>query len=140
MDGSFTDYSNNLILNSFYGGSVFNPPQTLYFGLSTVLLQKNSNGLTPKEPDDKYYTRIAIANNVTNFPPALAGQKTCNATLIWPEPKKEWGTIKSVFIADASGIRGGNLIDFYNLPTPITVNSGDPSVYVPGGAFQKIFT
>lgn len=140
MDGSFTDYANNLVLNAIYGGSGFTPPTTLYIGLSTSLLQKTSTGTSPTEPNDLYYTRVAVTNNYNNFPSASVGQKTCTATITWPTPRKDWGTIKSVFIADASGIRGGNVWDYYNLTTPLTVNSGDPALYIPSGVFQKVFT
>lgn len=140
MDGSFTDYANNLVLNAIYGGSGFTPPTTLYIGLSTSLLQKTSVGTSPVEPNDLYYTRVAVTNNYNNFPPASAGQKSSTPTITWPVPRKDWGVIKSVFVADASGIRGGNVWDFYNLTNPMTINSGDPAVYIASGTFQKIFT
>lgn len=140
MDGSFTDYVNNQVLNAYFGGTTITPPATLYFGLSTRTLQKNSVGATPTEPNDLYYTRVAITNNSTNFPNASAGIKTCFANINWPAPRKDWGNIKAVFIADASGIAGGNLLEYYNLTTQITVNSGDIPLVIASGAFQKVFT
>ena len=140
MDGSFTDYVNNQVLNAYFGGSGFVAPSSLYFGLSTRTLQKTHVGNSPTEPNDLYYTRVLVNQNYNNFPAASAGIKGCTATITWPAPRKDWGTIKSVFIADASGIGGGNLLSYYNLTTPMVVSSGDPACYIASGAFQQIFT
>lgn len=140
MDGSFTNVVINNILRLYYNGSGITPPTTLYFGLATNYLTKSSIGTSPQEPNDVFYKRVAMTPNTTDFTYPANGILSNNISITWPTPKKDWGTIKSVFVADASGIAGGNLINFYNLTSTKVVSSGDTPLTFPSGSFNIIFS
>lgn len=142
MNGGFSNYAINRMLDCWMGGSGLTPPTTGYFGLSTSVLTKASVGSSPAEPNDLYYTRVGLTNNNTSFMPTnntTPGFKSNGVAINWNTPRKDWGTIKAVFMADNSGIGGGNIIAFYNFDTPKTVSSGDPFLYIPSGNLQQVF-
>lgn len=129
MAGFFTDYTNNKVLDLIFSTTAYTPPATLYIGLS--LFTANKNGVIA-EPSGGAYSRVSLANNATNFPAASAGTKS-NATLItFPAPTADWGTIYSLFVADAP--TGGNVLALADLTTPKSVTNGSTAAKVAVGA------
>jgi hypothetical protein len=129
MSGFFTDYVNNKVLDLFLGAVPYTPPSTLYFGLSQNLANK---GGSVAEPTAGGYARVALANNTTNLPPALGGTKGNAVAIQFPSPTANWGTITTVFIADAS--TGGNILAMADLTASKTISSGNaaPTIAVSG--------
>jgi len=122
MPGFLTDLVNNKVLDCFFGGVPITPPQTLYLGLS---LTKAYKGGYTSEPTGGSYSRVSISNDLNHFPTASAGTKSNATTITFSSPTAAWGSILSVFIADAS--TGGNILAMADLPSPRTINSGDPA-------------
>jgi hypothetical protein len=122
MPGFLTDLVNNKVLDCFFGGVAITPPTTLYVGLS---LTKSYKGGYISEPTGGAYSRIAVTNNLTQFLAASAGTKSNAAALTFSAPSAGWGSILSVFIADA--LSGGNVLAMADLPAPRTINGGDPA-------------
>ena len=129
MPGFLTDYSNNKTLDLFFGASAFTPPATLYFGLSQTASSKSG---TVSEPAGGGYARVAVANNLTGFPAASGGTKSNAAVVTFPAPSAAWGTVASVFIADA--VSGGNVLAAADLTTPKTISSGASAPTIAVGA------
>lgn len=121
MANSLTNYSENLILNSIFGGTTLTPPATLYFGLSTTSIQEDGTGIT--EPVANGYTRVAVANNSTSFNVSTTSTKTNKIEVAYPSATGNWGTIVDFFISDAAS--GGNIICYGTLNVSKTVTSGD---------------
>lgn len=63
---ALTNYTDGKILDQIFGGTAWSPPATLYFGLSTTTIYADGTGIT--EPSGGLYARVAVTNNVTNFP------------------------------------------------------------------------
>jgi hypothetical protein len=126
MPGFLTERVNNQVLDCFFGGTPIAPPPCLYVGLSLDRAYKGGYSLEPRGTAG--YRRIPIPNDRYHFPPATSGWK-CNASEIaFPVPTAWWGTILSVFVADAP--EGGNVLAMADLPTPRKIDGGDPAPFV----------
>ena len=122
MPGFLTDHVNNKVLDCFFGGSAITPPATLYIGLS---LAKSYKGGYVTEPAGGSYARVDVPNNLSHFLAASAGTKSNATAISFPSPMAAWGTILSVFIADAPS--GGNVLAMADLPVPRSIKVGDPA-------------
>ena len=129
MAGFFTDYSNNKVLDLFFGAVPFTPPTTLYVGLAQNTA--NKRGLTT-EPSGGGYFRVAVSNSRTNFPAANFGAKSNTALIAFPVPTADWGTVQSLFLADSPS--GGNILAMADLTSPIPILNGSPAAKVAVGA------
>jgi hypothetical protein len=129
MPGFFTDYTNNAVLNLVFGATTYTPPSTLYIGLSQ---SSSTKGGTIVEPSGGGYARVAVPNTAANFPAARAGTKSNAGAIAFPTPTGNWGTIQSLFIADA--MTDGNVLAMADLTSPTTINSGLTAATVATGA------
>jgi hypothetical protein len=129
MPGFLTDYSNNKVLDLFFGSTIYAPPATLYMGLSLSSASKAGSII---EPVGGGYARVSVANSLANFPAASSGTKSNAAALLFPAPTADWGTVVSVFLADAA--TGGNVLASADLSTPRSVTNGSPAPKVAAGA------
>jgi hypothetical protein len=129
MAGFLTDYSNNKVLDLFFGSSIFTPPPTLYLGLSMTSANKGGSYI---EPSGGGYARVAVANNSTNFPTSSGGTKANAAVITFPAPTADWGAVQSLFITDAP--TGGNVLASADLTVPKTVTGGSTAPKVAVGA------
>jgi hypothetical protein len=118
LAGFLTDYTNNKVLDQVFGASAWKPPERLYLGLSTSIAVKTGE---VSEPLDGGYARVAVANDLSNFPSALGGTKSNGAAVTFAMPTANWGTVTTVFIADA--LTGGNVIAMADLPVSKAINS-----------------
>ena len=106
MSGFFTDFVNNKILDLFLGSCLLHASCGLVtFGLSQTTANK---GGTVTEPSGGGYARVAVTNNLTSFPSASSGSKSNAVAIQFPSPTASWGTITTVFIADAA--TGGDVL------------------------------
>lgn len=121
MANSLSNYSENLILNSIFGGTVLTPSTTLYFGLSTTSVQEDGTGIT--EPSGNGYVRVGVTNNTTLFPITTTSSKTNGTAISFQSATGSWGNIKDFFVSDA--LNGGNILCYGTLSTPKDVTSGD---------------
>lgn len=129
MPGFFTNFTNNKILDMVFGAAMYTPPTTLYVGLSTSAANKSGSAV---EPSGGGYARVPLTNNIANFPIAVGGTKSNAVQVTFPTPTTNWGTILSLFVADAPS--GGNLLAMADLTTPKTINIGTASASVAVGA------
>ena len=130
MPGFLTDFANNKVLDCFFGGVAIAPPSTLYVGLS---LTQSYKGGYISEPAGGSYARVAVPNDLTHFPSASAGTKSNAAAITFPAPTADWGSILSVFVADAA--IGGNVLAMADLPAPATINGGATAPSIASNAF-----
>jgi hypothetical protein len=122
MPGFLTDLVNNRVLDCFFGGVAIVPPSTLYVGLSLTRAYK---GGYVAEPAGGSYARVAVPNDLTRFQEASFGSKANAEAITFPAPSAAWGSILSVFIADAA--EGGNVLAMADLPSPRTIDASDPA-------------
>ena len=129
MAGYLTDYANNKVLDQLFGAVALTPAINLYFGLSQTAATKSG---VVTEPSGGAYARASVPNNITQFPVAGAGTKSNAAAITFATPTASWGSIVSVFVADA--ITGGNVIAMADLPTPKTISAGGAAPSIGVGA------
>ena len=131
MPGYFTDYANGKVLDQVFGGAPYPPPATLYLGLSQIPANKNGS---VNEPVGGGYARVAVTNNLANFPAASVGTKANASTATFPSPSGAWGTLVCLFVCDAAS--GGNVLAMADLTVAKTINSGGtPATVAPGALF-----
>jgi len=121
---SSTTTAENLLLDSWFGAVALSVPGTWYASLSTAA--PTEAGTNFVEPVGNGYARVAITNNLSNFPSATSGAKTNGTAITFPESAASWGTITHVgFYNQATG---GSLYFWEQLPTSKAV-AANTTVY-----------
>lgn len=114
-------YLEGKLLDLVFSGTLWTPPATLYFGLSTALF---NSGAGPTEPVGNNYSRPSSTNDATMWP-AASGTPTTKANaieILFPVPSATWGTVRSIYVLDA--LTGGNWLYGGDLTTVSTIISG----------------
>ncbi len=100
------------LLNKDFGSTNYTPPATWYVGLKSSGTELTGSG----------YARVAVVNNVTNFP-NVAANIMVNATAItFPAASADWLTVDEVALYIASS--GGTAKFTGVLDSPVSVISG----------------
>jgi hypothetical protein len=130
MGGFLADAVNNRVLDCFFGGVAIFPPDSLLVGLSRSLANKYGCII---EPEGGGYGRVTIDNDFTTFDRSRSGSKRNNEAIAFHEPTGDWGSIRSVFLADEET---GQVIAMADLPTPREIKAGDSAPIIGvGGLF-----
>jgi hypothetical protein len=103
-------------------------PSTVYIGL--LLVAPNSDGTGVSEPVGGSYTRVAVANNSTQWPAAVSRVKTHANDITFPTATGNWGTLNHFGIF--SGATGANLKIYNALDVPRVINSTDVFRFLAG--------
>jgi hypothetical protein len=127
MPGSKSNYLENAILNHVLGGQTYTPPATVYVALFTVAPDEAGGGT---EVSGGGYSRVAVANNTTNWPTTTSGQKSNANAITFPQATANWGTIVAWGLFDAA--TGGNLLYYGDVSPSRAVNSGDTAQFAAG--------
>lgn len=130
MPGFFTDYMNNKILDLVIGNTPLTIPSTLYLGLS--LTQASKGGIILEPLSTNGYSRCSVTNSILNFPAATNASKANSIRITFPLPVGPWGTVQSVFIADAT--TGGNVLAMADLTNSKSIGLGSSAPTIAPGA------
>jgi hypothetical protein len=122
MSGTAT--SENLVLDSVFGGVALSMPGQWFVALSTST--PTEAGANFSEPSSGAYARVAVTNNLTNFPSAVNGSKTNGTAITFPESTTSWGTI--TYIGFFNLASGGSLYYYEALPVSKAV-AANTTVY-----------
>lgn len=119
---SKSDYLENELLDHVFGAATYTPPATLYVALYTAAPDDAGAGGT--EVSGTGYARVAVTNNLTNWPAAVNSQKGNGTEISFGTVGAGgWGQITHFGVYDAAS--GGNFLGAGELDTPITANEGD---------------
>lgn len=119
----FSDFLELEVLDHVFGAATYTPPATLYVALYTVIpTDANASGT---EVTGGSYARVAVTNNLTNFPAASAGAKANGTAITFPAPTANWGIVVGFAIYDAA--TAGNELAWGAITPNKTVNNGDPA-------------
>jgi hypothetical protein len=135
MPGHFTTYTSNKVLDLLLGKQTLTAPTTYYVGLSRWQLDLAGNPMN--EPSGGSYARVAVTNNLTNFPAAVNGAKASGTAITFPAPTGDWDTVVCVFLSDAP--TGGNIWAKASLNTNRTILNGDAAPKFEIGALSWSF-
>lgn len=126
---SFADFLEDELLDHVWSNTAFAPAATLYVGLSTTTPADDGTNIT--EPSGgAAYARVAVVNNLTNWPAASGGAKANGTSIDFPTATGSWGTVTYFFVADAAS--GGNIYGSGALSTAKTIDSGDTASFAIG--------
>lgn len=135
MAGSFSDYVEDETLDLWFGGQSVTPPATLYAQAYTVTPSDSGGGT---QVTTNGHARVAITNNLTNFPAASGGAKSNGTAITWGAASGgSWGSVVAVAFFDASS--GGNMIGWSDLAVAKTIDDGD-TLYIPVGSLDITLT
>lgn len=123
----FSDYLENEILDHIFGAAAWTAPATLYVAALTTSPTDAGGGT---EVSGGNYARVAVTNNLTNFPAASGGSKSNGTAITFPTASASWGSVTHVGIYDATS--GGNLLGYAALSLAKTVDNGDTLQFAAG--------
>jgi len=125
MAGSFSNYTENKVLDHIVGKTSFTMP-TAYVALSIADPTDDASGLT--EPSGGSYARVQTSGSDWNA--ASSGSITNAEDISFPTATASWGTISHFALMDASS--GGNMLAHGSLTTEKAVGSGDTLKFAAG--------
>lgn len=130
MPGSKSAYLENALLNHTLGAVVWTPPTVVYVALSSADYDEAAYGTAFSELIGLGYARVALANNLTNWP-ATAGssQKHNGVTVTFPAATNTWLEARAFYLLD--DLTAGNILYGGNLLTPRTLAPGDTASFAP---------
>lgn len=128
--GSASNYTINKVIDWFFRAQSFSPPATIYIGLATTAGSQSACGT---EVSGGSYVREAVTSGLTEWAGTQAagstvastgttGQTSNNATITFPAPTANWGTVVWFCAFDAS--TSGNYLFGAALTASQTINSG----------------
>ena len=119
--GSFSDYTENNVLDHLTGKTAFTMP-TAYIALSTTDPTDDASGIS--EPDSTGgYARITTSGSDWD---AASGGATANATVLsFPVSTEAWSTDETdlAYFAVYDALSGGNMLGHGSLTTPMAVDT-----------------
>lgn len=114
---SMTNYITDALLNYLFRGISYTPESVVYVGLSTALIDETG---VVSEPSGGGYVRQPITSGSSSWTAPGSVHYITNSTVIdFPESTASWGTIKAIFLANAS--TSGSVLYFDNLDSFIPV-------------------
>jgi len=142
---ALTDYAENKLVDAVLRGQSLGAPATWYVGLLTAACSDSSAGT---EVTGGSYARVAVTAGLTQWAgtqsagsttasSGTGGQTSNNATITFPAPTANWGTVTGFGLWDASS--GGNQWFCFTLTTSKTVNNGDAAPSFAAGALTITF-
>jgi hypothetical protein len=131
MPGSKSAYLENALLNHVLGSVAWTPPTVVYVALSSEVYDENAYGTAFSEIIGAGAARVAVANNITNWPvTGGSSQKVNGTTITFPTATNAWPEARAFYLLDAAS--GGNILYGGNILTPRTLASGDTASFAPG--------
>ena len=119
---SFSDYTENKVLDHALGTTSWTMPSQLYLALYTAAPSDTGGGT---EVSGNAYARQAV-----DFSASSGGTTSNSATVTFPTATGSWGTITHMGLFDAS--TAGNFIAWAPLAASKTVGSGDAIEFLTG--------
>lgn len=96
---SASNYLENAVLNFVLGGVALTAPATVYLALHTANPTEDGS---VGEVTGGSYARVAITNNLTNWPSTNTGSKASAWTGNFPTPSAGWGDVTYWSLWDAA--------------------------------------
>lgn len=136
---AMSDYLENKLIDHIFRNTAYSVPTTVYIGLLTAAPSDSGGGT---EVSGGSYARVQVGpststwvgthGTTTGASSGTGGQTSNAATITFPTPSADWGSITHFGIYDAS--TGGNLLFQGALTAAKTVNNGDPAPTFQAGA------
>lgn len=128
--GSFSDYSEDKILDHIVGESSFTMP-TAYVTLATADPTDAGTGASHNEvPNSNSYARVTTS--AATWATASGGATSNSADISFPEASGSWGTVTHFTLCDSGTHGAGNMLVHSVLGASKTIGSGDTPKFAAG--------
>lgn len=128
---AMSNYLQNKFLDNLLRAQAFTAPTQVFVALATTTGTAAACGT---EVTGGSYARVGVTDSLANWAgtqsagsttasSGTSGQTSNNASITFPSPTANWGTVTSFCVFDASS--GGNLLFFAALTVSKTINNGD---------------
>lgn len=116
---SFTNYTEQQVLNALFRNQSFTPPSTVYLALFTTQPTETLDGT---EVSGGNYSRQAVTFSAPTAGTDGYSEIANSASITFPIATQDWGSVSYAGIYDAQ--TGGNLINYsaFDQPKDITTN------------------
>jgi hypothetical protein len=129
--GSISNFLTNKVIDFVMRGGTYTPPTAVFVGLATTT---GSPAACGTEVTGGAYARVSVATTLALWSGTQGATTTVastgntgtisnNATITFPAPTANWGTVTEFCVFDASS--GGNLLWRAALTTSQTINNGN---------------
>jgi hypothetical protein len=129
--GALSNFLTNKLIDFVMRGQTYTPPTSVFVALATT---SGSAAACGTEVTGGAYARVSVTSSLANWAgtqgatttvasSGTSGQTSNNATITFPAPTANWGTVVEFCMFDASS--GGNLLWRAALTTSKTINNGD---------------
>jgi len=122
-----SNYQADELNDQVFGAVTYTPPVTIYAALAKGVVAASDTGTTFDEADYTSYARVAITNNLTEFPASSGGSKTLGNDITFPASTGGTNTIIELVFLDAA--TNGNIIGSGTLTVSQVVTSGNQPVF-----------
>lgn len=128
--GSFSDYSENKILDHIVGKTSFTMP-TVYVGLCTADPTDAGTGASCGEvADTNAYARVVTAGS--DWDAAASGTMDNAADITFSEANGSWGTVTHFALFDSGTHGAGNMLAHSVLSASKVIGNGDTPKFAAG--------
>lgn len=138
---AMSDYLENKLIDHVLRATAYTAPATTYVALFTANPSDTGGGI---EVTGGSYARVAVTSGTTQWAgtqsagsttasSGTGGTTSNNASITFPAPTANWGTVTGMGVFDAS--TAGNLLVYVALTTNKTVNNGDAAPSFAAAAF-----
>lgn len=128
---SFSDYTENKVLDHIFNDGTFTVPSTVAIGLWTSALTDASTGATAGEAAYTTYARVTTA--AADFSAAAAGSKTNTAAFTFPACTAGTSTITFWGTFDSASTGAGNLLVWGTTTSTVISTTQTPPTIAIGG-------
>jgi hypothetical protein len=129
--GAMSNFLTNKIIDFVMRGQVYTPPTNVFVALATTT---GSPAACGTEVTGGSYTRVSVPTSLTAWSATqgagtitvstgTSGATSNNATITFPAPTANWGTVTEFCVFDAA--TSGNLLFRAALTTSKVINNGD---------------
>ena len=127
-----SDYMASRLQDHWLGNTAFSPPATIYLAAFTSSPTPAGPGSGEVSTVSTGYSRVAVANNTTNFPAATSGNvKHLGINVDFPTATGSWGNVTHLALFDSS--TGGNLLAYFPLTASTAIAATD-TLRIPSGS------
>jgi len=119
--GSFTDYTENRVLDHVVGKTSFTMPAVVAVALFTAAPSDAGGGTEVTNANN--YARKTTAG--TDWQAAASGATQNSAAITFNVPSGSWGTVTHFAIMDSATYGAGNMLMWSALTTPQAIGSGN---------------
>lgn len=134
--GSFSNYSENILLNHLTRNSAYTPAASIFLALCTGDPGETATGASMSEvANSGSYARTAVT-----FSAAASRRVTASADVAFPAASGSWGTVSHWAIVDSNTYGSGNVLAYGAFTVSKSIVSGNTPTFTGSSLFVEFDT